>query len=131
MVRLVPNAKKLVAGVVAAGALSVALAGMVEAAPAGAAPALLASPPKVGAHFKCARATKVLARIEYTEGQISSGFPTLTHRAAKAKAHGNTKRADRLQKRLSRLESPQLTERLATAAKAIENKCHVSAPSPS
>lgn len=126
----IPNAKKLVTGVVAAGALSLALAGGWEAAPAGAAaPALLTSAPKVGAHFNCDRAAKVQARIERTEAQIAKGFPAISNRAARAKAHGKTTRANRLQKRLSRLESPQLKEKLTKASQAIEAKCHVSLPS--
>jgi hypothetical protein len=130
MNRLVPNAKKLVTGVVAAGALSLALAGGLGAAPAGAAtPALLTAAPKVGPHFNCNRAAKVQARIERAETQIAKGFPTLTHRQAKAKARGKTTRANRLQKRLSRLESPQLKEKLTKASQAIEAKCHVALPS--
>ena len=131
MIRFVPHAKKLVAAVAAAGALSLALAGTVEASPAGAAPALLAKAPKVGPHFNCARAPKVLARIQRTESQISSGLPALTNRQAKAKAREKTNRANRLQKLISRLESPQLKQKLTAASQAIEAKCHVSAPSTS
>ncbi len=130
MSRRIPNAKKLVSGLVAAGALSLALAGGLEAAPAGAAaPALLTSAPRVGPHFNCDRAAKVQARIERTETQIAKGFPALANRQAKAKARGKTNRANRLQKRLSRLESPQLKDRLTKASQAIEAKCHVSLPS--
>jgi hypothetical protein len=123
MSRRFPIAKRLVAGLVAAGALSVALSGTAEAAPA-----LFTSAPKVGAHFKCSRATKVLARIEHTESQIANGLPNLSKRHAAAKAHGKPKQANRLAKQIARLESPQLKQQLNKAAQAIEAKCHVSAP---
>ena len=126
MSRLVPMAKKLSAIVVAAGALSLAAAGT-----AGATTPVLTAAPRVGAHFKCARATKVLARIQRTESQISNGFPALNKAEAAAKAHGRTKRANRLEKTITRLESPQLEQRLTKAAQAIETKCHVSAPTTS
>jgi hypothetical protein len=130
MKRLVPNVKKLVTGVVAAGALSVGVAGVLGATPAGAAQAaVITSAPKVGAHFNCARATKLQARIARAETQIANGLPALSGRHAKAVAHGNPRRAARLQKLISRLESPQFKAKLVKASQAIEAKCHVSLPS--
>jgi hypothetical protein len=126
MSRLVPMGTKLVAALVAAGVLSLSATGAASASTP-----LLTSAPKVGAHFKCARATKVLARVERTESQISNGLPALTKLQATAKAHGKTRRADRLQRMISRLESPQLKQKLAKAAQTIEARCHVSAPSTS
>jgi hypothetical protein len=131
MSRLVPMAKKLVTAVVAVGILSAGVGGVLEATPAGAAPAVFTKAPKVGRHFNCARAEKVLTRIERTESQVSKGLPSLSTRQAKAKAHGRANRANRLQKLISRLESPQFKTNLAKAAQAIEAKCHVSAPSTS
>jgi hypothetical protein len=126
MSRLVRRAKRLATGVAVAGALSVAVAGTADAAPA-----LFTSAPRVGAHFKCARASKVLSRIEHTESQISAGLPGLTKRHQAAKFHGRSKQANRLQRQIARLESPQLKQQLTKAAQAIEAKCHVSPPSSS
>jgi hypothetical protein len=108
---------------VAVGTLSIGAAGV-----AGAAPAPLASAPKIGAHFHCARATKVLTRIERTQATIASGLPGLQKAEAKAKAKGKDKRANRIDKLIKRLENPALPGRLTKAAQAIEAKCHVSAP---
>ena len=130
MKRLVPNAKHVVAGVMVAGALSLTLGGVVGVSAAGADPAPLTFAPKVGPNFDCNRATKALTRIEYTESQISSGFPAVKKAEGKAKAEGRTKEAHRLQKRLTRLEKPRLKSALAVAAQKIEAECHVSAPPP-
>lgn len=114
--------KKLVVGAVAIGALSLGGAGIASAATSPA--------PRVGAHFNCARATRLLSRIDRGEARIAAGLPRLTAAEAKAKQAGNTKRADRLQKVISRLESLQFKARLAKASQTIEAKCHVPAPAP-
>jgi len=122
MVKIIPAAKKLAIGVVAVGALSLGTAGVAGAA---------ASPvavPKVGAHFNCARATKVLTRIQKVESRITAGLPKLNAAEERATKNGKTARAARLEKRITRLESPQLQARLNKASTAIEAKCHVPAP---
>jgi len=122
MIRIIPTAKKLAIGVVAVGALSLGTAGI-----AGAANSQVAVP-KVGKHFNCARATKVLTRIEKVESRITVGLPRLKAAEVKATNAGRTTRAMRLENRISRLESPQLQARLTKASAAIEAKCHVPAP---
>ena len=120
MIHLVPAAKKLVVGAVAVGALSVGAAGIAGAA--------TTTPPKVGAHFTCARADHLLARIQKGEAHIAAGLPKLAAAEARAKQAGRTKRADRIQRRITRLESPAFKARLDKAAAAIEARCHVPAP---
>jgi hypothetical protein len=120
MSRFVPMAAKLVAATVVVGAISLAASG--------AAGAISLSAPKVGPNFNCHRATRVLTRIERVEAHIDKGLPTLTKREAAANARGNTKRADRLAKRIAKLESTSSNKALTKAAQAIEAKCHVSAP---
>jgi len=121
MIKLIPTAKKLAIGVVTVGALSLGTAGIAGAA---ATPAV----PKVGKHFNCARATKVLTRIQKAETKITAGLPRLKAAEEKATMNGKTVRATRLKNRISRLESPQLQTRLNKASAAIEAKCHVPAP---
>ena len=116
MKHMIPTAKRVVVGAVAVGALSLGAAGM-----AGATPAKLA-------RFNCANATKVLDRIQTGEAHIAAGLPKLTAAQAQAAAAGHTKRADRLQKRITRLESATFKSRLDKAASAIEAKCNVAAP---
>ena len=120
MFHVVPAAKKLVVGAVVVGALSVGVAGIAGAD--------TMTVPKVGAHFNCARADKVLTRIHKGEARIAAGLPKLTAAEAKAKQTGNTRRADRIQKRITRFESPAFKARLDKAAATIEAKCHVPAP---
>jgi hypothetical protein len=124
MSNLVSTAKKALVGVVAVGALSMGSAGIAGAATTTTAPTSVA-------HFNCARAGKVLARIEKGEAHIAAGLPRLTAAEAKAKANGNTARAARIEKRIARLESSTFKARLTRVSAAIEAKCHVSAPTTS
>jgi hypothetical protein len=119
---VIPTAKKLVIGAVAVGALSLGLSGMAGAAtPAAGAQAI--------SHFNCANATKVLTRIDRGEAHIAAGLPKLTAAQAAASKAGHTTRANRLAKRIARLESSTFHARLTRAAAAIEAKCNVTAPS--
>ena len=79
--------------------------------------------------FNCANATKALTRIQKIEGRINAGLPNLTAAEQKASANGNTKRAARLQKRITRYESAAFKQRLQTRMQKIETTCNVSAPS--
>jgi hypothetical protein len=104
---------------------------------AGMALALLCSPGVAGAAgsgghvatsaFNCAKAPAALARINKAEARIKAGLPKLTAAEARATAKGNTTRADRIAKRIARLESPKFTSRLSKAAAHIEAVCHVDA----
>jgi hypothetical protein len=123
MFRIIPAAKKLAVGAVAVGALSLGTVGAAGAA-------TNAPAPQVARHFNCANATKALTRIGKAEARISAGLPKLTAAEAKAKAAGHTKRADRIQKRITRLESSTFQTHLTRASAAIEAECHVSAPAP-
>jgi hypothetical protein len=122
MIKIIPAAKKLAIGVVSVGALSLGTAGIAGAATA---PVTV---PKVGAHFNCARATKVLTRIQKAENRIAAGLPKLKAAEAKAAKNGRMARAARLEKRINRFESTTLQTRLTKASAAIEAKCHVPAP---
>jgi hypothetical protein len=127
MISMIPVAKRLVIGAVAVGTLSLGTAGIAGAATSSA--ATPAVPSKIS-QFNCARATKVLTRIEKGEGRITAGLPRLTAAEAKATKAGHAKRADRLKKRIARLEGSKFKTRLTAASAAIEAKCHVPAPSP-
>jgi hypothetical protein len=120
--QVIPATKRILIGAVAVGALSLGTAGVAGAV-------TTSTPPKVGANFNCANATKVLTRIEKGEAQIAAGLPKLTAAQAKAQQAGNTERADRLTKWIHRLESPKFKARLDKASAAIEAKCNVPAPS--
>jgi len=124
MKHIIPTARKMIVGVMAVGALSLGAAGMAGAATTGS----TANASVRLAHFDCANATKVLDKIQTGEASIASGLPKLTAAQAKAAAAGNTQRADRLQKRITRLESATFRSRLDKAASAIEAKCDVAAP---
>jgi hypothetical protein len=120
---VIPTAKKLVIGAVAVGALSLGTAGMAGAAtPAAGTQAI--------SHFNCANATKALTRITTGEAHIAAGLPKLTAAQAAASKAGDTRRANRLAKRIARLESSRFHARLTRAAAAIEAKCNVTGPSP-
>jgi hypothetical protein len=112
--------RKVVTGVVALGVLTLGMGGVAGAANA---------TPKTGRHFNCANATKALTRIQKTEADIAAGLPKLHAAEAKAAKAGNTKRADRLTKRIARFESTKFKARLAKRAANIEAKCQVAAPS--
>ena len=79
-------------------------------------------------HFNCARADTVLARIQKVEARIAAGLPKLTAAEAKARGAGHTRRADRIQHLLAKLEDPTLKGRLDKLASGIEAKCQVAAP---
>ena len=116
-----PVVKRLAVGVVALGALSLGWTGLAGAA----APA---KGPVVTSTFNCARAPKVLSRIEKGEARIAAGLPRLTAAEAKAQKAGHTKRAARLEKRIAHFKSAGFAARLHKATAAIEAKCHVPAP---
>jgi hypothetical protein len=115
---------------VAAGSLSFGAVSLAGAAPApsSAPPAPTTQAPATGKGFNCANATKVLDRIQKGEAQIAAGLPKLTAAEAKATANGNTTRATRIQKRITRLESATFKARLDKMAQKIETKCNVPAP---
>ena len=79
-------------------------------------------------HFSCSRAPKALGRLQKVEARIAAGLPKLHAAETKATAAGKTKRANRIQKAITRLERPGTTARLQALAAAIEAKCNVSAP---
>lgn len=128
---------RLVAGAIAVGTITLGTAGAASAtaptasslAPTANAPApLLAAGSGRLAHFDCGRAAHVLARIQRGEAGISVGLPKLTAAEARARAAGDTVRADRIQRRITRLESPKFKGRLDRLAAGIEAKCHAPAP---
>jgi hypothetical protein len=121
MQQLIPTVKKAIVGVVAVGALSLGVAGAAGAAT----PTSATTASTRLARFNCANATTVLDRIQKGEADIAAGLPKLTAAQAKAAAAGHTKVADRLQKRITRLESSTFKARLDRVASAIEAKCHV------
>jgi hypothetical protein len=133
---------RLAVAAVAAGALSLAVSGAAGAA----APALTASttapaahgaatPARAGrlAHFSCSRADKALTRIRTAEAGIAAGLPKLHAAESKATAAGNSRRAARIQARITRFERPGVTARLQKLASAVEAKCSgsVSSTTPS
>ena len=125
-------AAKLVVGAVAVGSLSIGTAGAATTPTTAPATTPTTAPAKTpGRHFNCARATKVLTRIDKVEARIAAKLPGLTAREARAAKAGRTKRAARLQKEITRFESPKFSARLTKASAAIEAKCHVSAPAAS
>ena len=113
--------RKVVTGVVALGVLTLGMGGVAGAA--------TTTTPKAARHFNCANATKALTRIQKAEADITAGLPKLHAAEAKAAKAGNTKRADRLNKRIARFESTKFKARLAKRAATIEAKCQVAAPS--
>jgi hypothetical protein len=125
-------ATKLVIGAVAVGSLSIGTAGLAGATTTTTptpTPTPTTAPASTPArHFNCARATKVLTRIEKAEARIAAKLPGLKAREARAEKAGRTKRAAHLKKLYSRFESPKFSARLHKASAEIEAKCHVSAP---
>jgi hypothetical protein len=117
--------KKLAVGALVAGSLTLGMAGTAFASTPTSSPS--ASTP--ASQFNCANATKALARIQKIEGRIDAGLPKLTAAQQKASSAGHTVRADRLQKRIARLESAAFKQRLQTRSQKIEETCNVSAPS--
>jgi len=80
------------------------------------------------ASFKCSHAERTLARIQDAQTHIAAGLPRLTHREKVATQKGKSVRANRIEKRIKRRESPKFKTFLTKAASGIEGKCHVSAP---
>ena len=119
--------QKLAVGALVVGSLTLGTAGIASASTPTSSPS--ASTPAPAKQFNCANATKALTRIQKVEGRINAGLPNLTAAQQKASAAGNTKRADRLQKRITRLESAAVKQRLQNRSQKIESKCNVSAPS--
>ena len=107
--------RKVVTGAVALGVLTLGMGGVAGAA--------TTTTPKAGRHFKA------LTRIQKAEADIAAGLPKLHAAEAKAAKAGNTKREDRLNKRIARFESTKFKARLAKRAANIEAKCQVAAPS--
>jgi hypothetical protein len=118
-------ATRLVVGAVAVGSLSIGTAGLAGAATT--TPTTVRSAAS-GHPFNCARATRVLTRIEKGEARIAAKLPGLTAREARAERAGRTKRAAHLKKLITRFESPKFSARLTKASAEIEAKCHVPAP---
>jgi hypothetical protein len=119
--------QKIVVGALVAGSLTLGTAGIASAATPTS--SLSGSSPAAAKQFNCANATKALTRIQKVEGRIAAGLPKLTAAQQKASSNGKTNRADRLQKRITRLESPAAKQRLQNLTQKIESKCNVSAPS--
>ncbi len=124
----VPVVGKVLAGAAIVGVLSLGGAGFAGAA----APSTPAAPgvtaPSSHSGINCARADRVLARIGKAESRIAAGLPRLTAAEAAAKQAGNTKRADRLQRVITRLEGSTFKSHLTKVSQRIEATCHVSAP---
>jgi len=80
------------------------------------------------ASFKCSHADRALGRIHDAQTNIAAGLPKLTAREQVASKKGHTVRANRIEKRIKRRESPKFKTFLAKAASGIEGKCHVPAP---
>ena len=137
--------KKLVVGAIAAGTVAAGAAGVAvasgSASPSTATPvsAVVAANPSTGAvpatgakharTFTCAKAPTALQRIATVEARISAGLPKLHSAEQRATAAGNTTRAARIEKRITRLESPSFQTRLQRVTQRIEQSCHVSSPS--
>jgi hypothetical protein len=78
-------------------------------------------------HFSCTRASRSLTRIQKAEAGIAAGLPKLHVAEAQATAAGQTRKATRIGKLITRLERPGATARLQRMAAAIEVKCKVAA----
>ena len=79
-------------------------------------------------HFSCTHATKALTRIQKLEARIAAGLPKLNRIQATASAAGETQKAARIGRVITRLERPVATARLQRLAANIEAKCNVAAP---
>ncbi|MGA2835876.1 MAG: hypothetical protein ABSF84_04705 [Acidimicrobiales bacterium] len=79
----------------------------------------------------CARADRVLSRIDRIEARIDAGLPRLTKAEARAEAAGDTARADRIRRAITELESPALTTQLNRRASALIGRCGPPAPASS
>ena len=137
MERTFSSIRKIVATAVVGGALVLGTAGSAGAstlaatAPSGTSAATAQLSPGAKdrlAHFSCSRATKVLARIHRAETGIAAGLPRLHAAEAKATAAGQTRKAARIGKLITRLGRPGAEARLQRLATAIEAKCNVAVP---
>lgn len=131
MSRVVPAAKRVAVGMAAVTMLSLGVGGLAGAAtpapPSTPAPATSPTTPATHRHFNCARAPRVLARIQRVEARIKAGLPKLQAAEQRAKAAGRTRAAARIQRRIKRLENSKTTARLDRLNTAIQTKCGVSA----
>ncbi len=135
MTNVVPAASRMAVGVVAAVLLSLGaggIAGAASPAPAPGSPTTSPTdpspaPPSTTAparrHFDCDRAPRALARIQKVERDIKSGLPKLNQAEQRAKSAGKTTRAQRIQRRIERLENPRTTARLDRLTQRIEARC--------
>ncbi len=127
---------RLLAGAALTGALSLGAAGVASAAApvttpqsGGAAPATgapSAGAPGTGLLLPCARAPKVLARIDKLEGRAATWLPKAAQREATAKARGRTKLASAIARRIVRVQ--RLEKRGNTLQQRIEAACPGSSP---
>ncbi len=117
--------RAMIIGVAAAGTVVVGIAGTAGAV----APVTGAASHSARAdRFNCARAPRALARIQRIEANITAGLPKLHRAEARAKAAGNTQRVARIQKRISRLDSPAVKSRLDRQTARINARCSVPTP---
>ena len=121
MARTLPRAKKLMIAVIGLGTVALGTAGVAGADSSTATPAS-------AHHYDCTRAPKALARIQATEAQIAAGLPKLHAAQTRAQQKGKAKRADRLEKRIARMETPTFKARLEKRKAKIEAKCPGSSP---
>jgi TolA-binding protein len=132
---VIPVAKRLAVCVVAVGALSLGWTGLAGAASTTSPTVNAPASTSVSSSVKCARATKVVTRIEKAQARVEARLPKVTAAEAKAQQAGRTKRVARLQKRLARLEkrvahmkSAEVTAHLQKIKSAIAAKCSAPAP---
>jgi len=117
-----------IAGTAGAAGATAPVAGATAASP-GATPSKPHNSSDRAARFSCTRAPRALARIRKIEARIAAGLPKLHRAEARAKAAGKTRRAERIQKLIDRLDSPAMKSRLDTRTARIDAKCGASAPS--
>jgi len=135
---------KFAAGVVLTGALALGSVGVASAATPSTS---TATPAKVSAAarlhqlkraeylvkhpqaFNCANEAKAEAKITKAEAKITAGLPKLVAAEQKAEANGHTKLAARIQKAITKAESPSTTQALQKLQAEITAKC--AAPSTS
>ena len=137
--------KKFVIGAVAAGTVAVGAVGTADAVSGNAAPvttspasAVVAANPATGSvpstgtkrqhTFSCSNGPKVLQRIATVEAHISAGLPKLHAAEQRATQNGKTKRAAKIERLITRLESSKFQTRLQRVTQRIEQTCHISAP---
>jgi hypothetical protein len=72
-------------------------------------------------HFNCARAPKILARIDKVEAKVTKRLPKLEAAESKASSAGHSKLAARIENRINKLE--KVNTKVAALATKIETKC--------